>query len=63
MVLTDVLVAWECGTQGPNSLSLVWPCVQVAALRERLEAFGVDVDALLAPIIAAGEAPDGEDLT
>lgn len=35
--------------------------LQVARLRERLEAFGVDVDALLADIVAAGEAGE-EDL-
>ncbi|KAL4452662.1 hypothetical protein ABPG75_008324 [Micractinium tetrahymenae] len=35
---------------------------KVARLQERLEAFGVDVDALLADIVAAGEAGDGDDL-
>ncbi|KDD76675.1 hypothetical protein H632_c141p0, partial [Helicosporidium sp. ATCC 50920] len=30
----------------------------VARLRERLESFGVDVDALLADIAAAGEVDD-----
>jgi hypothetical protein len=34
---------------------------QVARLRERLEAFGVDCDALLADIVAAGEEGGGDD--
>ena len=39
--------------------------VQVARLRQRLEALGVDVDALVADIVAAGEAGQEElgDLT
>lgn len=32
---------------------------QVARLREQLQRFGVDVDALLADIVAAGEAETG----
>lgn len=39
-----------------------FPPMQVARLRQRLEAFGVDVDALVADIVAAGEAGEAEQL-